>query len=32
MTRLEQRGGVAFTGMSVAVAVILLITVWGYLF
>ena len=32
MTRLEQRGDVAFTGMGVAVAVILLITLWGYLF
>ena len=32
MTRLEQRGAVGFTGMGVAVAVILLITLWGYLF
>jgi hypothetical protein len=32
MTRLEQRGAVAFTGMGVAVTVILLITLWGYLF
>jgi hypothetical protein len=32
MTRLEQRGAVAFTCMGVAVAVILLITVWEYLF
>jgi hypothetical protein len=30
--RLEQRGAVAFTCMGVAVAVILLITVWAYLF
>jgi hypothetical protein len=30
MSRLEQRGAVAF--MGVAVAVILLITLWGYLF
>ena len=30
MSRLEQRGAVAF--MGVAVAVILLITVWAYLF
>ena len=32
MSRLEQRGAVAFTVMGVAVAVILLITVWAYLF
>jgi hypothetical protein len=32
MIRLEQRGAVAFTCMSVAVAMILLITLWGYLF
>ena len=32
MTRLEQRGAVAFTLMGVAVVVILLITIWGYLF
>jgi hypothetical protein len=32
MIRLEQRDAVAFTCMSVAVAVILLITLWGYLF
>ena len=31
VTRLEQRGAVAFTFMDVAV-VILLITVWEYLF
>jgi integrase/recombinase XerD len=29
MTRLEQRGGVVFTCMGIAVVVILLITVWG---
>jgi hypothetical protein len=29
--RLEQRGAVAFTAMGVAVGVILLITVWGWL-
>jgi hypothetical protein len=32
MTRLEQRGGVAFTCMGAAVVVILLITLWGYVF
>ena len=32
MIRLEQRGAVAFTCMGVAVAVILLITLWEYLF
>jgi hypothetical protein len=32
MIRLEQRGAVAFTCMAVAVVVILLITVWEYLF
>ena len=32
MTRLEQRGAVAFTCMAVAVVIILLITLWGYLF
>jgi hypothetical protein len=32
MIRLEQRGAVAFTLMGVAVVVILLITIWGYLF
>jgi hypothetical protein len=32
MIRLEQRGAVAFTCMAVAVVVILLITLWGYLF
>jgi hypothetical protein len=30
--RLEQRGAVAFTAMGVAVVVILLITLWEYLF
>ena len=29
--RLEQRGAVAFTCMAVAVVVILLITIWGWL-
>jgi hypothetical protein len=32
MIRLEQRGAVAFTGAAVAAAVILLITLWEYLF
>jgi hypothetical protein len=32
MIRLEQRGAVAFTSMGIAVVVILLITVWEYLF
>jgi hypothetical protein len=32
MTRLEQRGAVAFTFMVIAVVVILLITIWEYLF
>jgi hypothetical protein len=32
MIRLEQRGAVAFKLMGVAVVVILLITIWGYLF
>jgi hypothetical protein len=32
MTRIEQRGAVAFTCMAAAVVVILLITLWGYLF
>jgi hypothetical protein len=32
MTRLEQRWAVAFSGMAVAVVVILLITLWGHLF
>jgi hypothetical protein len=32
MTRLEQRGAVAFTGDWLAAAVILLITLWEYLF
>jgi hypothetical protein len=30
--RFEQRGDVAFTLMSVAIVVILLITLWAYLF
>ena len=30
MTRIEQRGAVAFTCMGVAVVVILLITLWSY--
>ena len=30
--RLEQRGAVALTLVSVAIVVILLITMWGYLF
>ena len=32
MTRIEQRGAVAFTCMGIAVMVILLITLLGYLF
>ena len=32
MMRLEQRGFVAFTCMGIAVAVILLITLFGHLF
>jgi len=32
MTRLEQRGAVAFTCMAVAVVVIMLITLRSYLF
>ena len=32
MTRLEQRGAVAFSGAALAAVVILLITLWGYLF
>ena len=32
MMRLEQRGAVAFTCMGIAVAVILLITLFGHLF
>jgi hypothetical protein len=32
MVRLEQRGAVAFTFIGIAVALILLITVWEYLF
>ena len=31
MRRLEQRDAVAFTCMAVAVVVILLITIWGWL-
>jgi hypothetical protein len=31
MIRLEQRGAVAFTCMAIAVVVILLITIWGWL-
>jgi hypothetical protein len=30
--RIEQRGAVAFTGAGIAAVVILLITLWGYLF
>jgi hypothetical protein len=32
VTRIEQRGAVAFTGAGIAPAVILLITLWGYVF
>jgi len=32
VTRIEQRGAVAFTGARIAAVVILLITLWGYLF
>jgi hypothetical protein len=32
VTRIEQRGAVAFTGAGSAAVVILLITLWGYLF
>ena len=32
MTRIEQRGAVAFTCMEIAVPVILLITLFGHLF
>jgi hypothetical protein len=32
VTRIEQRGAVAFTGATVAAAVILLIMLWGYMF
>jgi hypothetical protein len=32
VTRIEQRGGVAFTCMGVAVVVMLLITLWSYVF
>jgi hypothetical protein len=32
VTRIEQRGAVAFTFMGIAVMVILLITLWEYLF
>jgi hypothetical protein len=31
MTRIEQRGAVAFSCMGVAVVVILLITIWDWL-
>jgi hypothetical protein len=31
VTRLEQHGAVAFTAMAVAVVVIFVITLWGYL-
>jgi hypothetical protein len=30
--RIEQRGAVAFTGAGIAAVVILLITLWGYVF
>jgi hypothetical protein len=32
LTRLEQRGAAAFTCMAIAVVVIMLITLWEYLF
>jgi hypothetical protein len=32
VTRLEQRDAVAFTGATIAAVVILLITLWGYVF
>jgi hypothetical protein len=32
MTRIEQRGAVAFTFRGVAIVIILLITIWEYLF
>jgi hypothetical protein len=32
MTRIEQRGPVAFTGAGIAAVVILLITLWSYVF
>ena len=32
MIRFEQRAAVAFTCVAVAVVIILLITLWGYLF
>jgi len=32
VTRLAQRGAVAFTGAGIAAVVILLITLWEYLF
>jgi hypothetical protein len=31
MTGLEQRGAVAFAGVTIAAVVILLITIWGWL-
>ena len=32
LTRIEQRGAEAFSGAALAAVVILLITLWGYLF
>ena len=32
VTRIEQRGAVAFTGAGIAAVVMLLITLWGYAF
>jgi hypothetical protein len=32
VTRIEQRGGVAFSGAALAAVVILLITLWGHVF
>jgi len=32
VSRIEQRGAVAFTGAGIAAVVILLITLWGYVF
>jgi hypothetical protein len=32
VSRIEQRGAVAFTGPGIAAVVILLITLWGYAF
>jgi hypothetical protein len=32
VTRLEQRGAIAFTGAEIAAVIILLTTVWEYLF